>query len=94
MKYTNIVFLNSYVELEEGNVKVDELIKQVDEGGAKEIEQVFDYLMQWYLSDEVVEESESEPWGKYDKTYAFDGGKFILTWNSGLGYIGLHEILD
>jgi len=93
MKYTNIIFLYDYEEA--AGINAGELIKKFDEGGIKEREEVFDYLMQWHTGEEFEHFLNCDtPWGKCDKTHAFNDGQFIISWNTGLGYISLHEILD
>ncbi len=56
-------------------------------------EAAIDYLAQWHMNanEREAEISDSTGAGSSDRTYAGTGNNkgYILTWNSGLGYIGL-----
>lgn len=75
--YANIVFL-------QGD-EADELIEEVINGNHAE---VMEHLKQWDMGgDSECDVCKESPWGKQDATYTV--GKYTLSWNRQMGYIGL-----
>jgi hypothetical protein len=75
-KYYEIVFL-------QGEEAVEPL-KILDDKGEEE---AIKYLEQWDYGKEMEHSPMEQPWGAEDDT--FDNGEYVMSWNSGLGYIGL-----
>lgn len=67
-----------------------EPLRLLDDEGADE---AIKYLAQWDYGGENEHSPKTErPWGDADRVYhtpAPDGQTYFLTWNTGLGYIGL-----
>ena len=76
--WVEIVFLQNSQDAEE---PLQILENQGEEAAIK-------YLSQWdYGGENEHSPTEDAPWGSSDKT--FEQGDYVLSWNSGLGYIGL-----
>lgn len=79
-EYANIVFV-------QGD-EAEEPLKILDEQGSDEAAK---YLSQWD-NGEYDDVSDEAPWGESDSVEVVtvpDAGKYILTYNTGLGYIAL-----
>lgn len=82
-KYCSIVFMQSDTE------DVKEPLRILEENG---LEAVIDYLSQWDFGGESEYDIPiGDPWGKSDTIYR--KGNYVLSYNLGLGYIGLSRKL-
>lgn len=79
MTYRQIVFLQ--------NNEAEALLNTCEDNPAKIIES----LIQDYDYGEG-EETDYEPWGSSDETFKWEN--YVLSWNSGLGYVALTEVSD
>lgn len=78
MRYRHIVFLQG----EEAEILID----LCEDHPAKIIES----LERDYDTGEG-EETDDEPWGEADETFRWKN--YILSWNTGLGYVSLTEVV-
>lgn len=84
MVYRNIVFL-------QGD-EADEALNILDEDGT---EAAFNHLLDTYEGTGPDDYTDDEPWGESDDIEDFetrDGAKYVLSYNAGLGYIGLTQV--
>ena len=79
MKYQHIVFMQE----DDADEAIDILCDQGTEAA-------FEYMLQWYLGE--GEETDTPPWGRNDHIYRF--GKYVMSVNFGLPYIGLCEEIE
>lgn len=81
MRYAQIVFMQNSQD-------ADEPLRILDEQG---VQAAIDYLAQWDNGDrDEVRDRPSA--GSRDNTKRV--GEYLLTWNWGLGYIGLERIIE
>jgi len=76
--YENVVFLQGE--------EAEPYLKMLNDAGAEEV--VRNLVNGWYNPGEH-EVVSGNPAGAGDQTFEVDDGKFILSWNDGIGYIGL-----
>jgi len=84
MKYTNIFFLQGEEAKEALNI--------LDKKGHVA---TFNFLQEWNYGESEIEENNTEgftPWGSGDRLYR--NGNFVMSYNFGMGYIGLTEIVE
>ena len=81
MKFAEVVFLQGDEALEP--------LAILDEKGEQA---AIEYLKQWDYGDNPVIESKQWPWGMSDRNYK--EGNYILSYNMGIGYISLIEIIE
>jgi len=84
MKYSNIFFIQG----EEANEVLDILNNKGEQAA-------FDQLQEWNYGESPVETNNSEgfiPWGSNDRLFKVDN--FVMSYNSGIPYIGLTEIIE
>lgn len=82
MCYASIVFLQG----DEAEVK--EAFEILDKKGE---EGLLDYLLQWDYGDAPIETMKRIPWGLKDSL--FKKGSYVVSYNVGLGYVGLTVLL-
>ena len=86
MKYANIVFIHGHED-----PQVDKLLQKLDMGN-KSIKESIDYLSQWdYGKESEYDLVDNPPYGTSDYTEQI--GKYILSYNLRLGYMGLCRIV-
>lgn len=81
-KYEDIIFLHQDSE------EAYEAFAILEDRGEHE---TMEFLKQWDYGECPVEERPDAPWGKYDKNY--QEGDYIMSYNMGLGYIGLIKVI-
>lgn len=80
-EYYSIIFMHDYD---------DETVKKFLDGDGVDEDEMIEYLSQWdggHESETSMNTYPYQPHGKNDRTYR--KGKYTLSWNVGLGYVGL-----
>lgn len=90
-KYSHIVFMQD----DEGSEVVDRLTRCTDGftvygPTAETIAEAIEYLSQWDYGDDYDVRDEPSA-GTSDDTVR--EGEYLLTWNTGLGYVGLERVI-
>ena len=105
-KYRSIVFLDhEETDSDDGGIVQDECLRilhhKTDDSvvwecpTAESVQAALDYLLQWDYEPESQEVLAGSPAGSSDwtETLTRDGRTFELTYNVGLSYIGLCEVI-
>lgn len=83
MKHSNIIFFQ--------DENANEVLTILNEKGEQA---AFDFLKQWDYGESPIEENNDKdwmPWGNSDRLYKV--GKYVMSYNIPLNYIGLTEII-
>ena len=81
-KYHNIVFLHDYQ---------DEQVAAFLDGDMDDFGRIIAHLSQWdYGTENEHSPADTSSGGYSDESY--EAGDYILSWNTGLGYVGLERI--
>lgn len=105
MRYRNIVFLDhEETETDDGEIVQDRALRilhhKTDDSVLWEmpteesVNNALDYLLQWDYGDGEVSDQSSAGSSDWRETVTRGDRTYLLTYNVGLGYIGLEEILS